>query len=584
MSLAGNTLSLSGDATSVNLAPYLDNTDDQTIDVFSFDGTNLSLSLESDGQATKTVDLSSLAGGGAQNLSFNQNIANSNYALNISGGSGVNLASGAGLTMAYDAGTKLITYSVNSSVLTESYSLGGDISGTPDNVKVREIDGVTVDMTTAAPTNGQAMIYDGTSFSWKPGTAGYFQLSGDLVSNSAIFDFADDDFLFGSTTLGDNGSSTNDERMFFDNSKGAFRAGEVASTQWDDANVGANSFAGGLNTTASGVGSTAFGSLTNASGINATAFGYDVEATGNYSFAVGYSNELYTASGDYSAIIGFENNASGIAAAALGGYSNNASGNYSFTTGLSSTASNTASMALGEDATASGTNSIAIGQDVTASGANSVALGINALATADGSFALGDASTTSSATFTTNSTANSFFARFSGGYRLISNTGSGSAVGVALAAGANSWSTISDSTRKENFQSIDTDELLDKIANFSISSWNYKGQDPTLYRHYGPMAQEFYAAFGHDGIGMIGNDTTIATSDLMGINFSAIHALEARTKELRIAQEELAKKVAEVAQLNASLSAMEQRLLKLEALLIKDEVHHVQINKLDTEE
>ena len=60
LSLSGNTLSLSGDATTVNLAPYLDNTDDQKIDVFSLSGSMLNLSLESDGEATKTVDLAPL--------------------------------------------------------------------------------------------------------------------------------------------------------------------------------------------------------------------------------------------------------------------------------------------------------------------------------------------------------------------------------------------------------------------------------------------------------------------------------------------------------------------------------------------
>lgn len=61
LSLSGNTLSLTGDATTVDLSNYLDNTDDQTIDVFAFDGTNLTLSLESDGEATKSIDLSSLS-------------------------------------------------------------------------------------------------------------------------------------------------------------------------------------------------------------------------------------------------------------------------------------------------------------------------------------------------------------------------------------------------------------------------------------------------------------------------------------------------------------------------------------------
>lgn len=42
--------------------------DDQTIDVLSFDGTNLSISLEDDGEAAQTVDLSSLAGSATINF------------------------------------------------------------------------------------------------------------------------------------------------------------------------------------------------------------------------------------------------------------------------------------------------------------------------------------------------------------------------------------------------------------------------------------------------------------------------------------------------------------------------------------
>lgn len=45
------------------------------------------------------------------------------------------------------------------------------------------------------------------------------------------------------------------------------------------------------------------------------------------------------------------------------------------------------------------------------------------------------------------------------------------------------------------------------------------------------MAQEFYSAFGNDGIGTIRNDTNIASSDFDGINFIAINALEKRTRE-----------------------------------------------------
>ncbi|GAA4275274.1 T9SS type A sorting domain-containing protein [Aquimarina gracilis] len=58
LELSGNTLSLTNDATSVDLSKYLDNTDNQTVDVFQLNGNDLELSLERDGVATQTVDLS----------------------------------------------------------------------------------------------------------------------------------------------------------------------------------------------------------------------------------------------------------------------------------------------------------------------------------------------------------------------------------------------------------------------------------------------------------------------------------------------------------------------------------------------
>jgi len=65
--LTGTTLNLSlssdGEATKMIELSGI-NTDQQTIDVFSFDGSILSLSLSNDQEATQTVDLSSLAGGG----------------------------------------------------------------------------------------------------------------------------------------------------------------------------------------------------------------------------------------------------------------------------------------------------------------------------------------------------------------------------------------------------------------------------------------------------------------------------------------------------------------------------------------
>ena len=51
-------MSLTNDATPVDLSSYLDNTDDQTVDKFQISGNTLELSLENDGQTDRTVDLS----------------------------------------------------------------------------------------------------------------------------------------------------------------------------------------------------------------------------------------------------------------------------------------------------------------------------------------------------------------------------------------------------------------------------------------------------------------------------------------------------------------------------------------------
>ena len=42
------------------------------------------------------------------------------------------------------------------------------------------------------------------------------------------------------------------------------------------------------------------------------------------------------------------------------------------------------------------------------------------------------------------------------------------------------------------------------------------------------MAQDFYAAFGHDGLGQISSETTINSGDLAGILMIAVQALELR--------------------------------------------------------
>ncbi len=111
---------------------------------------------------------------------------------------------------------------------------------------------------------------------------------------------------------------------------------------------------------------------------------------------------------------------------------------------------------------------------------------------------------------------------------------------VTVIEGQVAFTAVSDKTQKENFQPVDGEEVLGKIRGFELSSWNFIGHDPKKFRHYGPMAQDFFAAFGHDGLGQIGSETTINSGDLAGILMIAVQALEKRTAELKQKEAQLA--------------------------------------------
>ena len=123
---------------------------------------------------------------------------------------------------------------------------------------------------------------------------------------------------------------------------------------------------------------------------------------------------------------------------------------------------------------------------------------------------------------------------------------------VTVIGGEVAFTAVSDKTQKENFQPVDGEEVLGKIRGFELSSWNFIGHDPKKFRHYGPMAQDFFVAFGHDGVGQIGSETTINSGDMAGILMIAVQALEKRTAELK-------QKEAQIAVLESRLEALELR-------------------------
>jgi Chaperone of endosialidase/Head domain of trimeric autotransporter adhesin len=312
---------------------------------------------------------------------------------------------------------------------------------------------------------------------------------------------ADSNVVFSAT--GDIPASTGDvsvsgagRRMLWYPGKAAFRVGYAAGVNWDKTYIGNYSFAAGYDTRADGGASIAMGQGSVASGSASVAMGFIAIASGTISVAMG---RLTTASGDMSTAMGNVTVAGG---------------NSSFAVGSGCQANGNFAVAMGSETIASGNYSTAIGFNVSTNGHL-------------GALVIGDFSNT----IMNAASDNSFRARFDNGYRFYTSGDLSS--NAYLAAGDNAWSTTSDFRKKENFEEINGEDALKKIAAFHLGTWNYKSQNAKIFRHYGPMAQDFYAAFGKDNYGTIGNDTTINQADFNGVNLIAIEALEKRTEKIK---------------------------------------------------
>ena len=259
---------------------------------------------------------------------------------------------------------------------------------------------------------------------------------------------------------------------------------------------------------------------------------YDVESHALLAGRHGLS--AFENRGDFSTALGYYTTATGFLSTALG-YSTTASGSVSTALGLGTTASGDYSTALGRSATASGNYSTALGYYTTASGSLSTALGTRASTNGyQGAMVLSDHVNNFGDSLYADAS-NRLLARFENGYTFYTdnNLSSATKYGIMAHNRANSWSSISDSTKKENFLAANGEKVLKSVSQMRIGTWNYKGDDTSKNRHWGVMAQDFYHHFGKDAYGTIGNDTTIATADFDGVSFAAIKALEERTRELQ---------------------------------------------------
>ncbi len=111
---------------------------------------------------------------------------------------------------------------------------------------------------------------------------------------------------------------------------------------------------------------------------------------------------------------------------------------------------------------------------------------------------------------------------------------------------------------------VNPEVILTKIKDFSLTTWNYKGLDEKTERHYGPMAQDFYTAFGSDALGTIGNETTINEHDFSSINFIAIQALEKRTQKIELLEKEKSALQTQLKELLKSVAVLQEAVGKLQ--------------------
>jgi trimeric autotransporter adhesin len=295
--------------------------------------------------------------------------------------------------------------------------------------------------------------------------------------------------------------------------RGSLRFGRVpatAATAWDDVNIHDFTFAGGNEVIADGQGSFAYGEQVTVTAQAATGFGSGVTVSGTAGFSAGASTVC-----------------SGFACTAIGYF-----------------------------ARAGGQGSVSLGYRTTANNNYSVALGYRASNnTHTGTMVMGDESTTDSVR---NQADNEFRIRYNGGIRLRVSTasngntpGAGGNVGCDLTVAVPSWTCASSRTLKENYLSVDGEDILYRVRNTPVTTWSMIGH--TDVRHLGPVAEDFYHAFGL-GIG----ETTIGLGDIDGVNFAGVKALEARTTQL----------LAELEASRAEVVELRERVARLEALML----------------
>ncbi len=293
-------------------------------------------------------------------------------------------------------------------------------------------------------------------------------------------------------------------------------------------NVAGGDFAGalsGYDNTASGHAALIAGGTSNTAGgthaVIGGGNGNTIFTTVDFATVGGGSGNLITGTASYGTVGGGNTNfADGQGSTVAGGESNVAGNLYSAVGG-------------GYDNSAAGAYATVPGGLGNHADANyAFAAGRNANADHQGSFVWADSTGASLDTTATNQ----FLVRASGGVTMY--TDAGATAGAALFPGASSWTVVSDRNAKNNFAPVDGVAILNALAGIPIETWNYNTQAESI-RHMGPMAQDFYAAFGL-GETALG----ISTVDADGVALAAIQGLYSVVQEQQAENAALQERVA----------------------------------------
>ncbi len=253
---------------------------------------------------------------------------------------------------------------------------------------------------------------------------------------------------------------------------------------------------------------------------------------------------------------GMQNRAEG--RSTVGGGSNNSAMNANSTVagGMNNTANNGGAVGGGHENLASGEQStVPGGRENEATESGTFAAGTQAKARHEGSFVLAASWPSSGDDTISTGGDEQFVIRADGGIYLtdsseqapynpsrLINTSTGAYLG-----NDGMWHDSSDRNLKENFEPVDGEELLEKIAGLPVTQWNYKRDDEKA-AHIGPVAQDF-----HEILGIGSDDRTIAALDEAGVSLAAIKQLYLKSQQQGSEIEELKSEISELKKLVRAL-------------------------------